>query len=522
MPRTSLSHPLRIDELPIGNGLIGLTFCPGKQGDSLFGAPWERDLDLDIAAIDNWGADAALTLIEHHEFALLAVTGLPEAFRAAGIAWHHFPIKDLEVPDEAGLRDWRALSPELHQIIERGGKILIHCRGGLGRAGTMAALMLIERGASASAAIARVREARPGAIETEGQTRFLADQARHSGAQALRLHASLLGGAIGDSLGADIEFLSLPQIQRRFPNGLTDLPPHQGLRGAITDDTQMTLFTAEGIIRARIRGELKGISHLPSVVHHALLRWLLTQGDTAQMPLEQIGLVTDLRLQTCRAPGMTCLAALKASARFGDPAQNDSKGCGTIMRVAPIALMCRREAVRDLAIETSALTHGHPIGQYAASAWAEILADVALGTGLEHAASRIADDYAGIRGSDETAQAIRAALATPRDGRPETVEALGEGWIAEEALAIALYACLAGRGFEQALRIAVTHGGDSDSTGAMAGNLFGIMDPAAVLKHPWAEAVEGADLISRLVHDFDALSEGRQTAEDLWEYYPGV
>jgi ADP-ribosyl-[dinitrogen reductase] hydrolase len=165
---------------------------------------------------------------------------------------------------------WAALSAQLHGTLERGGRVLVHCRGGLGRAGTIAALMLIERGWSAPQAISDVRAVRPGAIETEEQERWVTRRARHYGLPGIRLHASLLGGAYGDSLGAEIEFLSLDAIRRKFPDGISDLPPHQGLRGAITDDTQMTLFTAEGLIRAHVRGALKGICHPPSVVHHAL------------------------------------------------------------------------------------------------------------------------------------------------------------------------------------------------------------------------------------------------------------
>lgn len=101
--------------------------------------------------------------------------------------------------------------------------------------------------------------------------------------------------------------------------------------------------------------------------------------------------------------------------------------------------------------------------------------------------------------------AMTLALAAPRDGRPETVEPLGQGWVAEEALAIALYACLAGRGFEDALRIAVTHSGDSDSTGAIAGNMLGAMDPEAVLAHRWSAQVEVADVVERLVDEWVGL-----------------
>ncbi|MDR7127086.1 ADP-ribosylglycohydrolase family protein, partial [Pseudotabrizicola sp. 4114] len=256
MLRTSTSHPLRIDSLQIGNGHLGLTLCPGKKGDSVFGAGWDRDLDVDLDVIKAWGAQAVLTLIEDSEFDLLSVTGLGDAVRARGMDWHHVPIPDLSVPTPKYMARWRELSPHLHRILENGGRVLVHCRGGLGRAGTIAALLLVERGRPASEAMTLVRAARPGAIETRVQERLVTDYARHEGLPLIRLHASLLGGAIGDSLGAEIEFLSLTEIRRRYPDGISELPPHMGLHGAITDDTQMTLFTAEGIIRAQVRGVL--------------------------------------------------------------------------------------------------------------------------------------------------------------------------------------------------------------------------------------------------------------------------
>lgn len=132
-------------------------------------------------------------------------------------------------------------------------------------------------------------------------------------------------------------------------------------------------------------------------------------------------------------------------------------------------------------------------GQFAAAAWAEMLADVADGEDLETVAERTADEYADYTDGDETANAIHAALAAPRDAEPETVESLGKGWIAEECLAIALYACLANRpdgprprlSYEEdygdslleGINVAVLHGGDSDSTGAVAGNMLGLMYP---------------------------------------------
>lgn len=160
------------------------------------------------------------------------------------------------------------------------------------------------------------------------------------------------------------------------------------------------------------------------------------------------------------------------------------------MRFAPIALMFPRYQVRRMAIETSALTHGHVTGQLAAAVWGEMLAGVVASAALEESATRTAEIYARLEGGEETVRAIQAALAAPRDATAETVESLGGGRTAEEALSIALYACLTGNCFEKALAIAVTHGGDSDSTGSIAGNMLGLLDPATVLRHRWLQSLK--------------------------------
>ncbi|MCE6949934.1 ADP-ribosylglycohydrolase family protein [Cereibacter sphaeroides] len=122
----------------------------------------------------------------------------------------------------------------------------------------------------------------------------------------------------------------------------------------------------------------------------------------------------------------------------------------------------------------------------------------------------------------ETARAIASAIAAPREGRPETVERLGGGWVADEALAIALNVCLAAGGFEEGLRLAVTHSGDSDSTGAIAGTLLGLLHPKAAMTHRWREQVECADLIDRLARDLAAArSLGEDFVQTMWERYPG-
>lgn len=173
--RTSASHPLRIHEIAIGasGGLIGITFCPGKTGESFRGWRWERDLATDLDEIARWGASAIVTLIEDHEFELLLVRNLGVEVGARGMEWHHLPIVDVAPPDARFEKGWITTSPKVRGILLAGGKVLIHCRGGLGRAGTVAACLLVELGIAPRDAIARVRRARRGAIETAAQEGYV-------------------------------------------------------------------------------------------------------------------------------------------------------------------------------------------------------------------------------------------------------------------------------------------------------------------------------------------------------------
>jgi hypothetical protein len=180
-PRTSITDPLRIDELtsqPWTPGTVGITFCPGKCGDSIFGSSWQRDLDVDLDAVKAWGADIALTLVEERELRFLQVPSLGAGFRKRGIEWHHLPIVDLNPPNEAFHRLWLSSGTAALRTLREGGKVLVHCRGGLGRAGTVAGALLIELGETPERALQKVRAARPGAVETPRQERYLAAYAR--------------------------------------------------------------------------------------------------------------------------------------------------------------------------------------------------------------------------------------------------------------------------------------------------------------------------------------------------------
>ena len=173
--KSSLTHALQIAEVaaPRG-GMIGVTFCPGKyQADAETGA-WARDLDLDLDAICAWGAGVVITLVTDRELADLRVAGLGAAVRARGIAWLHLPITDVSTPTAAWEADWARERSVVHAELDRGGKVLVHCKGGLGRAGTIAARILIERGMAPDAAIAEVRRRRgPKAIETTAQESYV-------------------------------------------------------------------------------------------------------------------------------------------------------------------------------------------------------------------------------------------------------------------------------------------------------------------------------------------------------------
>ena len=173
--RTSLSHPLQIAEVtaPGAKGSIGITFCPGKkQPDALTGA-WDRDLGIDLDAIRDWGASTVITLVEPHELEELGVLDLGPEVRARGLDWLHLPIQDVSPPDQRFETAFAAHRDRLCDEIRSGARVLVHCKGGLGRAGTVAALLLVDLGTTPSAAIHQVRAARKNAIETAAQEAYV-------------------------------------------------------------------------------------------------------------------------------------------------------------------------------------------------------------------------------------------------------------------------------------------------------------------------------------------------------------
>ncbi|RZQ62824.1 ADP-ribosylglycohydrolase family protein [Amycolatopsis suaedae] len=348
--------------------------------------------------------------------------------------------------------------------------------------------------------------------------------------RADRFRGSILAGAVGDALGYDIEFHEIEGIRAAHgPDGLRGyVNPDRGL---ISDDTQMTLFTLEGLIRAHAGGR-----DVVQVLQHAYQRWLHTQGR----PWEQTGgrfataaepdgwLVGNRELHDRRAPGSTCLKALRAFATDGvqgtlTHALNNSKGCGGVMRVAPCALWPGDAGeVFRLAAQAAALTHSHPSGYLSAGALAVIVQALLGGADLPRAVGAARLELIRWDGYEEQFAALDAAIALAKRGRPtpEAIAAeLGGGWVGEEALAIAVCAALAADDLADGLLLAVNHSGDSDSTGAICGNILGALHGPGAIPAQWLAALELRDVIDTLA--VDALAEFGPEPPDWQGRYPG-
>ncbi|WP_052434146.1 ADP-ribosylglycohydrolase family protein [Streptacidiphilus melanogenes] len=332
------------------------------------------------------------------------------------------------------------------------------------------------------------------------------------GDRAERVRGCLLGGALGDALGWPVEFQRLERIlERHGTEGVGSLWSPRGALAEVTDDTQMTLFTAEGLLLAdRPTPE----SVLPAV-HAAYRRWLRTQCEAAPKP-DATGLLAEAWLYASRAPGNACLSGLEAHAEpptsvpvpAGErgPVNPDSKGCGTVMRSAPFGLLgLGADRAFQLASDCAQLTHGHPTGYLAAGAFAALVERLVAGVEPRTAVAATITQTAAFAGAAETVAALERAVRLASEEQPgfETVERVGLGWIAEECLAIGVYALLAAAavGPRRALTLSVTHSGDSDSTGAVCGNLLGAAYGTASLPTDWRAQVEGRDTLLRIADE---------------------
>ncbi len=360
-----------------------------------------------------------------------------------------------------------------------------------------------------------------------------------------RIRGSLVGGAIGDALGYAVEFLQEDQIFRKYGSeGITEYDLVNG-KALISDDTQMTLFTANGILVGDTRLSMRGIGGDPKAyVPNAYLDWLKTQESDInsvnhhERYTEKGGyswLLDVPELYVRRAPGNTCLSALETRAKEGyvgsfiNSPINRSKGCGGIMRIAPLALKYRSgenfygdiEQIDMEAAELSAITHSHSLGYMPSAVVSHIISrilcsydEMSLKDMVLEARDSVSKLFAGDKNLPVLVDIINRAVRLSEEADADdldNIHALGEGWVAEETLGIALYCALKYQNdFSKAMITAVNHKGDSDSTGAVTGNILGALIGYTAIDSKWKKNLELLDVILEVADD---LCHGCQMSE---------
>lgn len=348
-----------------------------------------------------------------------------------------------------------------------------------------------------------------------------------------RIRGSLIGGAIGDALGYPVEFIyPYHRIQEKYGiNGITRYDTTQWWTentdnngtAVVSDDTQMTLFTACGILNAQ-----KNQTAILSEICEAYLEWLCTQMEKNKKGFDQCWIRRLPELNARRAPGNTCISALR-HIMAGLTPHNNSKGCGGIMRISPIPLygaVDNRMNIRKachLAAEASKLTHQHPLGYIPSAFTAYLIYRLAqdLHPDAESFRKYIKESLDFIQESypehaeevEKFNRLIQTAVQwaeTPEDDVRVIEKELGGGWVAEETAAIAVYCSLAHfNDFEKAMIAAVNHSGDSDSTGAVTGNILGAAMGYEALPAFYKENLELHRVILHIADDLYAGAESR-------------
>lgn len=333
----------------------------------------------------------------------------------------------------------------------------------------------------------------------------------------------LLGGAIGDALGWPVEFAPLCSIKGKYgKEGIRDFDLKNGI-AEITDDTQMTIFTADGLLKSAVKSFDN--NKIPDIkdVYNSYQDWLNTQRQGFK-PSDKGWVANIETLYANRAPGGTCLGAL-SSGEMGTIENhiNNSKGCGGVMRTAPAGLMYYKNP--KIAFETgarcAAITHGHPGGYLPGGVQAAIIANLIQGKNLEEAVDNSVEILKTYDGNEDTTRLIKKAkeLANSDVDPEDAIKEIGEGWVGDEAIAIAVYCALKSPdNFEKAILMSVNHDGDSDSTGAITGNILGAYLGIEAIPQKWISSVELSTELTQLAQD---LYQNPNEIEDYETRYKG-
>ncbi|HEV2569539.1 ADP-ribosylglycohydrolase family protein [Sphingomonas sp.] len=467
MTGTSLSHPLQIATVDAGPGMgrIGVTFCPGKKQPGAMTGAWDRDLGLDLDAVTDWGAVTLVSLIEDHEMRSLRVEALGDEVRARHMDWVHLPIRDVSTPCSKFEQSWVTVGEGLRARLRAGFDIVVHCKGGLGRAGTIAARLLAELGADPGKAIDAVREVRNGALETPGQVRHvltlkaLPELQPDASDSAIRDRAvgALLGLAVGDAVGTTLEFCSRDSYEP-----LTDLVgggPFRLKPGEWTDDTAMAMALADSLAAN------------PDLDEHDLMTRFVDWHERGTYSCT--GRCFDIGITTRQA-----LGRFKAS---GDPIAGStdpySAGNGSLMRLAPVALAHwrNRQKLAAIAARQSATTHAAPEAVSACAIFADMLADAISGAPRSHV----------LRSRSEGVGKVREVMKGSWRGKPRQ-DVKSSGYVIH-ALEAAIWSVARTADFRSAVLLAANLGDDADTTAAIAGQLGGALYGKRGIPADWLE-----------------------------------
>lgn len=346
----------------------------------------------------------------------------------------------------------------------------------------------------------------------------------------------LIGGAVGDALGYAVEFLDYNTIFEKYgKEGIVEYDLVDGV-AQISDDTQMTMFTANGLLLGVTRLKTHGfLGTYPFYVFLCYRDWIITQKE--EYPVDgskhYSWLLNVSELYSQRAPGITCLTALetKEAGTIESPI-NNSKGCGGIMRIAPVGLYFNKphlsiEKVDRIGAEIAALTHGHELGYIPAAALVHIINlithnDISLLDAILDMRSSIKNQFSQAKHLKELLDLIDKAIYLSKENINdlEAIKTLGEGWVAEETLAIAIYCSLKySDDFFKAIIASVNHSGDSDSTGAVTGNILGAYLGLESIPKKYLNNLELKDVILELADDLYndcKMSEYSAYIDEVW------
>lgn len=350
-----------------------------------------------------------------------------------------------------------------------------------------------------------------------------------------RVLGCMVGGAVGDALGYPVEFWNYGSIQNKYGrSGITRYELAKNGKALISDDTQMTLFTANGLLLGMTRGYTRGImGRLDTYCEKSYVDWLRTQTCSFRPKdgYTDSWLLDVPELYAKRAPGKTCMEAIKSLMEHEEP-KNDSCGCGGVMRTAPVALLSYVHQYADgeqlyvdmVAAQAARMTHKHPLGYMPSAVLNHLLMDILGGdvVGSERLAFHVDRAAAALPEilSEEDGnkpygelwpkyvtrlqEIIRQALDLANSDIPDiqAIAQIGEGWTGHEALAIAIYATVKhASSFEDAVISAVNHSGDSDSTGAICGNIMGSLVGRSNIPECYTRDLELIDVIEEMATD---------------------